>query len=133
GMSFLLDAHTFLWALAEPAKLSDKVRGILEDAKNEVFVSAVTFWEISLKFGLGKLELNSATPDDLPTLALDAGFSVLPLLPQEAAAYHTLEASWHRDPFDRMLMQQAISNKMTLLSKDRNIARYQSSGLKVIW
>jgi len=132
-MSYLLDAHTFLWALAEPAKLSDKVRGILEDAKNEVVVSAITFWEISLKFGLGKLELNGVIPNDLPLLALDAGFSLLPLLPEEAAAYHSLEATWHKDPFDRMLMQQAINHKLTLLSRDRNIARYQSLNLKVIW
>jgi len=132
-MSFLLDAHTFLWALAEPAQLSHKVRDILEDAKNEVFVSAVTFWEISLKFGLGKLELNGATPNDLPAMAVEAGFSLLPLLPEDAAMYHSLESSWHKDPFDRMLMQQAIHNKLTLLSKDRNIARYQSDILKVIW
>lgn len=132
-MSFLLDAHTFLWALAAPSRLSDKVRDILEDAKNEVFVSAVTFWEISLKFGLGKLELNGATPNDLPRLAVDAGFSLLALMPEEAAAYYSLEAIWHKDPFDRMLMQQAINHKLTLLSKDRNIARYQSPDLKVIW
>jgi len=132
-MSFLLDAHTFLWALAAPSRLSDKVRDILEDAKNEVFVSAVTFWEISLKFGLGKLELNGATPNDLPRLAVDAGFSLLALMPEEAAAYHSLEATWHKDPFDRMLMQQAINHKLTLLSKDRNIARYQSPELKVVW
>ena len=132
-MSYLLDAHTFLWAIAEPTRLSDKVRDILEDAKNEVFVSAVTFWEISLKFGLGKLQLSGAVPNDLPGLALDAGFSLLPLLPEEAAAYHSLEATWHRGPFDRMMMQQAINHRLTLLSKDRNIARYQSTDLKVIW
>lgn len=132
-MSFLLDAHTFLWALAEPARLSDKVRNILEDAKNEIFVSAVTLWEISLKFGSGKLELNGAIPNDLPALALEAGFRLLPLLPEEAAVYHSLEASWHKDPFDRMLMQQAINHKLILLSKDRNIARYQSPNLRVIW
>jgi len=132
-MSFLLDAHTFLWALAAPSQLSDKVRDILEDAKNEVFVSAVTFWEISLKFGLDKLELNGASPNDLPRLALDAGFGLLALMPEEAAAYHSLEATWHKDPFDRMLMQQAINHKLTLLSKDRNIARYQSPDLKVVW
>ena len=132
-MSYLLDAHAFIWALVDPERLSDNVNAILEDSENEVFVSAVTFWEISLKFGLGKLELNGATPNELPRLALEAGFSLLPLLPQEAASYHSLEASWHKDPFDRMLMQQAINQRLTLLTKDKNIARYQSPNLKVIW
>lgn len=86
-----------------------------------------------MKFGLGKLELNGASPNDLPRLALDAGFSLLPLLPEEAALYHSLAASRHKDPFERMLMQQAINHKLKLLSKDRNIARYQSPNLKVIW
>jgi PIN domain nuclease of toxin-antitoxin system len=102
----------------------------LEDAKNEAFVSAVTFWEISLKFGLGKLELSGATPNDLPGLALKAGFSLLPLLPEEAAMYHSLEASWHKDPFGRMLMKQAIHNKLTLLSKDSIYSPLSVRGLK---
>jgi PIN domain nuclease of toxin-antitoxin system len=132
-MNYLLDAHAFIWALVEPERLSDNVHAILEDSKNQVFVSAVTFWEISLKIGLGKLELKGATPNDLPRLALDADFSLLSLLPEEAASYHSLEATWRKDPFDRMLMQQAINQRLTLLSKGRNIARYQSPNLKVIW
>jgi PIN domain nuclease of toxin-antitoxin system len=132
-MNYLLDAHAFIWALVDPELLSDNVKAILEDAENEVFVSAVTFWEISLKFGLGKLELNGATPNELPRLALEAGFSLLPLLSQETASYHSLEVGCHKDQFDRMLMQQAINQRLTLLSKDKNIARYQSPNLKVIW
>lgn len=132
-MSFLLDAHTLLWAISDQKKLSSKVITILEDANNEVFVSAVTFWEISLKYSLGKLDLNGVTPDDLPKHAEETGFSLLPLLPSESSGYHQLNAAWHRDPFDRMLIWQAITNNLTLLSKDKNVAQYKSVGLKLIW
>ena len=67
-MSFLLDSHTLLWAILDQKKLFRKVIHILEDSKNEVFVSVVTFWEISLKYALGKLDLNNILSDDLPGL-----------------------------------------------------------------
>lgn len=122
-----------LWALSDHRKLSTKVKNILEDPHHEIFVSAVTFWEISLKFALGKLDLQGSTPTDLPKAVADTGFALLPLQPQEAASYYELNADWHRDPFDRMLIQQAILNKLILLSKDKNVALYRSIGLKVIW
>jgi PIN domain nuclease of toxin-antitoxin system len=132
-MNFLLDSHTLLWAILDQKKLSPKVVGILEDPKNEIFVSAVTFWEISLKYSLGKLDLSNLLPDELPKLTEETGFSLLPLLAAESACYHNLNADWHRDPFDRMLIWQAIQNKLTLLTKDKNIARYKSVGLKSAW
>jgi len=132
-MSFILDAHTLLWTIADQKKLSPKVIRILEDGNNEVFVSAITFWEISLKYSLGKLDLNGITPEQLPKLSEETGFSLLPLLPSEASGYHQLDANWHRDPFDKMLIWQAITNNLALLSKDKNIAQYKSAGLKIIW
>lgn len=100
-MSFLLDSHTLLWAITDQKKLSRKVVAILEDGTNEVFVSSVTFWEISLKYGLGKLDLNNIVPEDLPKLSEETGFSFLffPLLPVESAGYHKLNATWHRGCF----------------------------------
>lgn len=132
-MKYLLDSHIFLWSLMEPSRLSEKVSRILIDPDNRIYISAITFWEISLKYGLGKLTLNGVSPDQLPAYALQTGFDLLPLSPEESAGYHQLEASWHRDPFDRMLIFQAIQNGITLISKDDHIARYQSVGLKVIW
>lgn len=131
--TYLLDSHTFLWALLDIQKLSKKVKSILEDPDNEIFVSSVTFWEISLKYGLGKLDLNGVDPEELPELALQTGFELMPLLPHEAAAYHKLDATWHRDPFDRMLIRQAIQKDITLISKDKNVAQYSSAGLKILW
>jgi len=132
-MNYLLDSHVFLWALLQPEKLSEKVRLILENSNNNIFVSAVTFWEISMKFDRNKLDLNGISPTDLPALAEQTGFELLPLMTPEAANYHQLQASWHRDPFDRMLICQAIASHFTLLSKDEHVAKYRSVGLKVTW
>ena len=132
-MSYLLDSHTLIWSIMDQKRLSAKVRSILEDTDNRIRVSAVSFWEISLKYGLGKLNLQGVVPGQLPELTRKTGFELIELLPEEAATYHELEASWHRDPFDRMLIWQAIQNKLTIISKDIHIASYQSVGLKVIW
>jgi PIN domain nuclease of toxin-antitoxin system len=82
---------------------------------------------------LGKLDLNGVHPEELPKLSKETGFEFLPLLPDESASYHQLDANWHRDPFDRMLIWQAIKNNLTLLSKDKNVAQYKSAGLKLLW
>lgn len=132
-MSYLLDSHTFLWALLDRKKLSAKVTDLLEDVTNQVFVSSVSFWEVSLKYRLGKLDLTGVSPEELPVLAQESGFDFLPLTPAEAATYHLLDAEWHRDPFDRMLIRQAITHQLTLLSKDKTISQYRSAGLKLLW
>jgi len=132
-MSYLLDAHTLIWAITEPGKLSRKAVEIIENPNNEVFVSAITFWEISLKYSLGKLDLQGIGPENMAQFAIETGFTHLPLLPAEAAQYHKIAATWHRDPFDRMLIWQAINRNLTLISKDKTVAQYKSVGLNVIW
>lgn len=132
-MSYLLDSHALIWAIIDPKKLSANVHEILENTNNRVLVSAVSFWEISLKYSLGKLDLRGISPQQLPEFARKIGFELIGLLPEECADYHNLEANWHRDPFDRMLICQAIQNKMTIISKDSYISKYQSVGLKVFW
>lgn len=132
-MSYLLDSHTFLWALLDRNKLSLTFVRILEDATHPVYVSSISFWEISLKFRLGKLDLSGVLPEELPALAQETGFDFLPLVAVEAATYHLVDADWHRDPFDRMLIRQAILHDLTLLSKDKTISQYRSEGLKQLW
>lgn len=132
-MSYLLDTHTFLWALLDRKQLSAAVSHVLEDASQQVFVSSVSFWEISLKYRLGKLDLTGVSPDQLPLLAHECGFDFLPLTPAESSSYHLLAEEWHRDPFDRMLIRQAIIHNLTLLSKDKTILQYRTAGLKQMW
>ncbi|WP_316831037.1 type II toxin-antitoxin system VapC family toxin [Pedobacter aquatilis] len=132
-MIYLLDTHVLIWSLMYSSKLSDNCIKILKDRKNTIFVSAISFWEISLKHSLNKLEISNILPDRIPELAVEAGYELLPLLPEEAANYHQLKGTWHRDPFDRMLIGQAIQKNITLISKDESISKYQAEGLKIVW
>jgi len=132
-MNFLVDTHVLIWSIGSSEKLSVKVKHVLEDPNNNIFVSAISFWEISLKYALGKFPLNGLTPDDLPKLSTEIGFKLIPLSPVDGATFHQFNINGHRDPFDRILMWQAVRQGMTLISKDRNIALFADSGLKVLW
>lgn len=96
-------------------------------------VSVVAFWEISLKFALGKLELSGVEPDELPSFADQMGLSILPISQSKAASFHKLPRLLHKDPFDRFIIWQAIQRKMTLISKDREFKEYRKFGLKTHW
>ena len=132
-MNCLLDTHTFLWAAMYPEKLSHRARATILDAANDIHVSVVTFWEVSLKFALGKIELQGTTPEELPDAAVQMGFTLLTLAPQDAATFDQLPRFQHKDPFDRMLVWQSICQNLTLLSKDSDLRQYQPHGLHVLW
>lgn len=132
-MNYLVDTHCFLWSAFNPKKLGRTARSILLDSSNEIFVSAITFWEISLKYAIGKLDLQGVTPAELPNIADEMGFSVVPLEVCESASFFKLPVAGHRDPFDRMLVWQAINLQKVLISKDKKIAVYEEYGLKVVW
>ncbi|MBC8127372.1 MAG: type II toxin-antitoxin system VapC family toxin [Gloeobacteraceae cyanobacterium ES-bin-144] len=133
-MSWLLDTHALIWALFEPAKLGRKTRDILKDSANDVRVSPLSYWEISLKFGLGKLVLPGTDPSDIPAAALQLGLREDPLDSKILASFHLLPyAPDHRDPFDRLLVWHAIRSKHTLLSRDRALPFFKAHGLKSEW
>jgi PIN domain nuclease of toxin-antitoxin system len=113
-MNCLLDTHTFLWAAMYPEKLSCHARATILDAANDIHVSVMTFWEVSLKFALGKIELQGTTPEELPDAAIQMGFTLLTLAPQDAATFHQLPRFQHKDPFDRMLIAQADRSRATI-------------------
>jgi PIN domain nuclease of toxin-antitoxin system len=129
-MKYLLDTHYLLWVVADTKKISRKVRNIITDPENEIIISAISFWEISLKSSLGKLTITGFAPEDLPAACLQMGFIIEPVSAQEASSYHQLTATFHKDPFDLMLIWQAIYNGYTLISADENVKKYISSGLK---
>ena len=133
-MRWMLDTHTLIWALFEPAKLSAKARSILEDGKNVIAVSPLSYWEISLKYGLGKLTLPGTDPAEIPVAAKELQFIEAPLASEILATYHQLPRSpSHRDPFDRLLIWQAICQKQIFLSKDPSLDFYQPHGLNFAW
>ena len=132
-MKLLLDTHTFLWAAFSPRKLSARARSALIDQENEVAVSSLSFWEISLKFSLGRIALEGCTPEELPTVAVQMQFEILQADVNDMASFHALPRTAHKDPFDRMIIWQAIRLGRTLVSKDGQFVAYQDHGLKVLW
>lgn len=82
----------------------------------------MTYWELSLKYGLGKLELNGVEPDAFPEAAAAMGFETLPLDPGAAAGFHRLPRQSHRDPFDRLLVWQAIRSDCVLVTRDADLS-----------
>lgn len=132
-MNYLLDTHTFLWAAFSPDKLSAKARNEIRSAENQVCISSVSFWEISLKYTLGKIELTACTPADMPDIAAQMGFEIIQLGAVETASFYQLPKVAHKDPFDRMIIWQAIQQQLVLVSKDANFPEYRQFGLKVLW
>jgi PIN domain nuclease of toxin-antitoxin system len=116
---FLLDTHVMLWWLDDAPELGPRCRELLGDERNEVYVSAATAWEISIKTACGKLE----APEDIDTIVEEEGFSKLPI-----SLYHGQLAgrlpALHRDPFDRMLVAQAQAEGLVLVTVDENIIQY---------
>jgi len=132
-MDYLLDTHSFLWALFEPRKLSTKAAALITKPENRVTVSSVTFWEISLKSALGKLELVNCLPDDLLVVADQMGIEQVSLEADVAASFYRLPKQPHKDPFDRMIIWLAIQKQFILISKDKQFRAYSGYGLQTAW
>jgi PIN domain nuclease of toxin-antitoxin system len=125
----LLDTHTFLWWNLDAPQLSDRVREIIGDGRNEIFFSAASGWEIAIKYARGRLELPE--PPDLyvsQRLALHR-FTPLPIQMSHALQVHGLP-DIHQDPFDRLLVAQSQMEGLPLLTVDEHIKQY---GVTVIW
>jgi len=118
-MNYLLDTHVFLWALSDPGKLSKKVLAAIQDPNHTVFISAVSSVEISIKQALGKLE----APDGLGAEIEPRGFQNLALSYRHGARMRDLPLH-HQDPFDRMLIAQAMEESLTLITHDRKMQKY---------
>lgn len=132
-MTYLLDTHYLLWSLFETKKINKKVKKILEDSDSKKVISGVSLWEISIKYSLGKLRLGPLNPDQVFEVIPEAGFDLIEIENQLLASYYQLpKIDNHKDPFDRLLIWQAISNGYTLLTQDKLIEQYQSNGLDLI-
>ncbi len=123
-MKLLLDTHVLLWWLDDPALLTDNARAAIADPINDVLVSAAVAWEIAIKRGLGKL----TAPPDLELAIRGCGFSLLSITVAHALATESLPP-FHRDPFDRLLVAQAIIEHLTIVSRDPKIVRYGAAAI----
>ena len=128
-MRLLLDTHAFLWWIADDPRLTQRAREALADPQNEVYLSAVSVWEIVIKVGLGRLDL----PKDLDSF-IAGQMRQNRFLPLAITIPHTLKVRTlpeiHKDPFDRLLIAQAQVEGLVLVSGDRWVARYP---VPVLW
>lgn len=128
-MRLLLDTCTFLWLITDSGQLSARARGLLIARENEVYLSAVSAWEISVKFGLGKLPLPQPPSIFVPKERARHELQSLSLGESACLAVGRLP-DLHKDPFDRMLICQSITEGLTLITPDPLISQYAVS---VIW
>jgi PIN domain nuclease of toxin-antitoxin system len=125
---YLLDTNVVLLALADPEKLSGGIKKAIERGPNHL--SVISYWEVLLKSGKGKLLIED-TSAWWQTSQTDLAATALPLRPDHVARIPYLSA-YHQDPFDRVLIAQAIVEELTLVTTDAEIARYTSDGVKVL-
>jgi len=121
-MKFLLDTHLLLWAAGEPKRLPASARRLIKDLDNQPLFSAASLWEIAIKSGLGRKDFR-ADARLLRRGLLDNGYSELPITSDHVVATETLPPI-HKDPFDRVLVAQAIVEGVTLLTGDPIVAQY---------
>lgn len=123
-MNLLLDTHVLLWSLVDDQELSEPARRAITDGRNRVLVSAVNAWEITIKKALGKLR----APEDLLDQLAQRRFEHLDVTLRHALAVRELPEH-HADPFDRLLIAQARTEALTLVTRDERIARYDVATL----
>lgn len=128
-MQLLLDTHAFIWWLSGDDRLSKKARAALADDMNGIFVSAASAWEISTKHRIGKLDGIAAVVADVTGAISSQGFGALPISVQHGQLAGSLPGA-HRDPFDRMLIAQALLENLLLVS---NESLFDSFGVHRFW
>jgi len=128
-MRLLLDTHIGLWALTADKRLSAEARALIGDPDNLVYISVVSVWEIAIKHGLGRASIPFSGADAVRYFA-EAGYEWLDIRPQHAAAVETLPML-HADPFDRLLVAQALIEPLRLITHDPMVAAYTDTILLV--
>ncbi|MGA9964486.1 MAG: type II toxin-antitoxin system VapC family toxin [Terriglobales bacterium] len=126
---YLLDTGVWLWSVGEPSRMSHKAHDVIADVRQEIFLSAVTSWEVAIKAASGKLHLPEPPDLYVPRRMAAQGLRPLMVSHEHALAVFALPAH-HRDPFDRLLIAQAKVEEMTLISADQMFDRYP---VRLLW
>lgn len=121
-MRVLLDTHVLLWALIDPHRLSQEARADIENPDNEILFSSASIWEIAIKAGLGRMEF-SVNPAEIAAASRESGFAELPVFSSAAQTVATLPIH-HRDPFDRLLIAQAMTEPAIFFTADAALPIY---------
>lgn len=128
-MRLLLDTHVALWAITDDSRLPQAARALIGDARNEVAVSAASIWEIAIKHGLGRGDMPVSGRNALAYFR-QAGYRMLDITAEHAAAIESLPPI-HSDPFDRILVAQALIEPLRLLTRDALLATYSDAIMRV--
>ena len=128
-MRLLLDTHAFLWWIGDDRKLSRRARSAIGRGSNDCYVSIATAWEIAIKASLGSLSVEGSLDRFLPDQIAANGFRTMPIDLRHAVRVAALPYH-HRDPFDRLLVAQALEEELAIVSADPNFAVY---GVKRVW
>ena len=127
-MDLLIDTHVLIWFITDDIKLPPKMRQIIENIENDCFVSIATYWEIAIKHSLGRLDLNSGL-ENIFQIIEETGFEILPITVNQILNNARLEFH-HKDPFDRIIIAQAISENLSMITKDEQFKEYK---VPLIW
>lgn len=128
-MNLLLDTHVALWAIADSERLSAQARGLISAPTTTVWISAATLWEIAIKHALGRGDMPVSATQALAWFR-ESGYRILPVEAEHALAVEALPAH-HRDPFDRILIAQALVEPLRLMTHDAIVARYSDTVIAV--
>jgi PIN domain nuclease of toxin-antitoxin system len=128
-LNLLLDTHVALWAITDSPKLPKKARELIESSKTTVWVSVASVWEIAIKHALGRGDMPVSSQDAVRYFQ-ESGYRVLPIEAEHAVGVEELP-SHHQDPFDRMLVAQALLEPMRLMTHDPQVALYSDSIIKI--
>lgn len=128
-MRLLLDTHTFLWFIIDDPQLSSMARNLIQDPVNEVEISPASYWEIAIKIKLGKYTLPHPYQQFMETQIAVNEFRILPIEPRHTALLTTLDLH-HKDPFDRLLVAQAVTENIPIISVDSQLDPY---GVTRLW
>lgn len=130
-MRLLLDTHTFYWYVEGDQKLSGTAQTLIQDASNDIFISPASYWEIAIKVSLGKWHLNQPYDDFIEVGLTRYGFQILPISARHPSRLIGLAfPKDHKDPFDRLLVAQARSESIPIVSADSQLDAY---GIQRIW
>mgnify|MGYP003596440239 FL=1 len=132
-MRLLLDTHALIWFLVDPKRIPQKTLRLMEKSETAVWFSTISLWEISLKFSLGKLRLKNISPEILLHEAKEQGFNLITVSEADALGFRNIPPHLHTDPFDRMLIWQAIGRDLTLVSAEPGLDEYRRLGLAWLW
>lgn len=128
-MKLLLDTHTFIWWTIQKARLSAAALAAMQNQQNELLLSIASLWEMQLKIQLGKLHFNLPLPQLIEDQQRVNGLQLLPIAPDHIYALDQLPFH-HKDPFDRLLVAQAIDESLSLVTADPALAAYPA---RIIW